>query len=194
VHRLDMARWALETAVAAKGEPALGFPRSVSATGGKYYFDDDQEWPDTLLVNYDYPGRVLTYEMRIWSPYPLEGESEGAAVFGDEGYVIIGNGRWRAFDPKGNLVKEDAGGYNEAGHTQNFIDCMASREKPAADLETVGHPSSVLCHLGNASWRAGRTLKFDPDTDTFIGDADANQFLTRPEYRAPWTLPKIEEL
>ena len=44
------------------------------------------------------------------------------------------------------------------------------------------------------AWRAGRTLKFDPATYTFIGDDDANQYLTRPEYRAPWTLPKIEEL
>jgi predicted dehydrogenase len=192
VHRLDMARWALETAVAANGGPLLGFPRSVSATGGKYYFDDDQEWPDTLMVNYDYAGQVLTYEMRVWSPYPLEGESEGAAVFGDQGYVIIGNGRWRAFDARGNLVKEEAGTYNDAGHAQNFIDCMHSRERPTADLETVGHPSSVLCHLGNASWRAGRTLRFDPETYTFIGDEDANRFLTRPEYRAPWILPKID--
>jgi hypothetical protein len=56
---------------------------------------------------------------------------------------------------------------------------MRSRGKPNADLETIGHPSSLLCHLGNASWRAGRTLRFDPATYTFTGDADANQFLTR---------------
>lgn len=192
VHRLDIARWALETAVAAKGEQPLGWPRSVSTAGGKYYFDDDQEWPDTLMVSYDYPGRVLTYEMRIWSPYNLEGESEGAAVFGDAGYIVIGNGRYRAFDAKGQMVKEVAGSYNDAGHAQNFIDCLHSREKPVADLETVGHPSSMLCHLGNAAWRAGRTLRFDPATYTFTGDADANQFLTRPEYRKPWLLPKIE--
>jgi predicted dehydrogenase len=194
VHRLDIARWALDTAVTARGEPPLGFPRAVSAVGGKYYFDDDQEWPDTLMVNYDYPGRVLTYEMRVWSPYPMEGESEGAAVYGDQGYIVIGNGRWRAFDPKGNIVQEDSGGYNDAGHAQNFIDCMHSRERPTADLETVGHPSSVLCHLGNASWRAGRTLRFDPESYTFPGDDNANQYLTRAEYRAPWTLPKIESL
>ena len=69
---------------------------------------------------------------------------------------------------------------------------MRSRGKPNADLETVGHPSSLLCHLGNAAWRAGRTLRFDPATYTFAGDADANQFLTRAEYRKPWLLPKLE--
>jgi hypothetical protein len=124
----------------------------------------------------------------------MEGESEGAAVFGDAGYVVIGNGRWRAFDPKGQLVREEAGQYNDAGHAQNFIDCLRTREKPTADLETVGHPSSVLCHLGNAAWRAGRSLRFDSETYTFAGDDDANQYLTRPEYRAPWTLPKLDEV
>ncbi|MEX0713198.1 MAG: Gfo/Idh/MocA family oxidoreductase [Pirellulales bacterium] len=194
VHRLDMARWALETAMAAAGEGPLGFPRSVSAAGGKYYFDDAQEWPDTLQVSFDYPGRVLTYEMRVWTPYPMESESEGAAVYGDKGYIVIGNGRWRAFGPRGEPAAEGSGSYNDAGHAQNFIDCMRSREKPAADLETVGHPSSVLCHLGNAAWRAGRSLRFDAENYRFIGDDDANQYLTRPEYRSPWLLPRLDQV
>jgi hypothetical protein len=71
---------------------------------------------------------------------------------------------------------------------------MRSREKPAADLETIGHPASLLCHLGNAAWRAGRTLRLDPETYTFIGDDEANRYLTRPEYRKPWLLPEIKDL
>ncbi len=194
VHRLDTARRALEAALAAEGKTLPKFPRSVSASGGKYYFDDDQQWPDTMMVTYDYPGAILTYEMRVWSPYPLEGESEGSAVFGDEGYVVIGNSRWRAFDRKGKLIREEKGAYNDAGHAQNFIDCMRSRNRPSADLETVGHPSSMLCHLGNCAWRAGRSLRFDPETYTFAGDPKANQYLTRPEYRKPWLLPKESQL
>jgi len=51
--------------------------------GGKYYFDDDQQWPDTLMVTYDFAGGyVLTYEMRIWTPYNMHDESEGAVVLG----------------------------------------------------------------------------------------------------------------
>lgn len=195
VHRLDMARWGLATAAGAQKEKLPDVPRSVSALGGKYYFDDAQEWPDTLMVTYDFaPGYLLTYEMRVWNSYPLHEESEGAAVHGDNGYVVIGNSRWRAFDNRGKQIKEDSGGYNDLGHAQNFLDCMASRGKPSADLETVGHPSSLLCHLGNAAWRSGRTLHFDPTTYTFKNDADANQFLTRAEYRKPWVLPKVEEV
>lgn len=193
VHRLDVARWALETAVQAQGESIARYPRAISAHGGKLYFDDDQEWPDTMMVTYDYPGYLLTYEMRVWNAYHLHDESEGAAVLGDNGYVVIGNGRWRAFDAKGKLIKEHPGSYNDVGHAQNFVDCLRSRQKPAADLETVGHPSSLLCHLGNAAWRLGRTITFDPQTYS-LGDDQANQFATRPVYRKPWELPAISQL
>src|SRR5688500_1934457 len=80
VHRIDVARWVLEAAVAGKGEgPLPALPRTVSAAGGKWYFDDMQEWPDTLQVDYQYDlgpgksGRILTYEMRVWNPYPYLG-------------------------------------------------------------------------------------------------------------------------
>jgi len=196
VHRLDVARWALETAIAAQREKVPDLPAAVSAHGGKYYFDDAQQWPDTLMVTYDYPEAhcVLTYELRIWTPYPLHEESEGAAVCGDNGSVVIGNRRWRAFDRKGERIRESRGDDNTAGHVRNFLECVRNRRKPNADLETVGHPSSMLCHLGNAAWRAGRTLRFDPQTCTFGGDTEANRWLTRPEYRQPWVLPTIEEL
>lgn len=193
VHRLDIARMAFEAALAARNEPALGWPKTITAVGGKYYFDDLQEWPDTLMVNYDYGGRLLNYEMRIWSAYHFEGESEGAAVYGDKGYVVIGNSRWRAYDERGRQVHEETGSYNDVGHAQNFIDCMHSRSKPAADLETVGHPSSMLCHLGNVAWRSGQTVHFDPETFKFE-ESEANQYLTREEYRAPYVLPKIADL
>lgn len=194
VHRLDYARWALATARQAEGKTLPDFPAAASAHGGKHYFDDDQQWPDNLLATFDFGECLLTYELRIWTRYPLHGESEGAAVLGDAGYVVIGNGRWRAFDERGQQVHEETGGDHTSAHAKNFIECIRSREKPRADLETIGHPSSVLCHLGNAAWRSGRTLRFDPENCEFIGDEDANQFLTRPEYRQPWTLPKIEAL
>jgi len=194
VHRLDKARWGLQTALVAEGKTLPATPKVVSAHGGKHYFDDDQEWPDNLMVTYDYGDCLLTYEMRIWSPYPLDGETEGAAVLGDNGYIVIGNRRWRAFDAKGQQVADQSGGDATTAHAENFIASMRSREKPAADLETIGHPSSLLCHLGNAAWRAGRSLRFDPETYTFVGDDEANRYLSRPEYRKPWVLPTLAEL
>jgi hypothetical protein len=108
---------------------------------------------------------------------------------------VIGNSRWQALDAKGKQIKEEGGTYNnDIAHAKNFLDCMRSRAKPSADLETIGHPSSLLCHIGNAAWRCGRTLHFDPATCRFKDDEAANQFLTRAEYRQPWVLPKLADV
>lgn len=194
VHRLDMAFAALSAAVETEGEQPLQMPRTISGTGGKWYFDDAQEWPDTMQVTYEYPGsppRILTYEMRVWCPYGYLGESEGAAVFGDQGYVILGNRGWRAYTRGGELVQEHGGDSDATPHVQNFIDCVKSRNRPYCDLETVGHPASVLCHAGNIATQLGRTITFDADTETFVNDKDADALRGRPEWRKPWVLPTV---
>lgn len=196
VHRLDVAHWAFESALAAQGEEPLGAVKAVSAHGGKCYFDDLQEWPDNLMCTYDYgAGRVITYEMRIWTPYEMFGEGEGAAIYGDKGYVILGNSSWRAYGPKNKLLREEKGSYdNTTAHVEDFLSCMQTRKRPASDLETIGQPTSLLCHLGNAAWRAGRTLRFDTTNNRLIGDKDAERYLTREQYRKPWLLPKLDDV
>src|SRR5581483_1131719 len=129
---------------------------------------------------------------RIWAPYSMDGESEGAAVYGDRGYIILGNNRWRAYGQGGKLIREVPGDSHERPHVQNFIDCIKSRRRPYCDLETIGHPASILCHAGNISARLGRKLRLDAKTETFLDDKEANAMRTRPEYRKPWVLPEVE--
>lgn len=198
VHRLDYARWGLDTVLAAQGASPLGPPRRVSAQGGKWYFDDVQEWPDTLQVTYEYGGdkaanrgMVLSYEMRLWAPYAYHGEKEGAVLYGDQGYIVLGVSRWQAYDGDNHVVAEGQCNSDTAPHARNFLECVKSRERPNSDLETVGHPASLLCHTGNVAWRVGRTVEIDPETETFVGDDQANALRTRPAYRAPWTLPEV---
>jgi hypothetical protein len=70
---------------------------------------------------------------------------------------------------------------------KNLLSCIATREKPVADIEQ-GHISSASCILANVAMRLGRSLKWDPATHTVIGDDEANKALARP-YRAPWVHP-----
>jgi len=195
VHRLDMAVACLSAACEAQGDEPLGLPERIQAVGGKWYFDDAQEFPDTLQVNYQYAGggqpKILTYEMRIWAPYSMEGETEGAAVYGDKGYLVIGNNGWRAYGERGRLVEEGKGGSHEGPHVENFLDCVKSRQKPFCDLETIGQPASILCHAGNLSARLGRQLDLQAETLTFKDDEEANAMRGRSEWRAPWTLPEV---
>jgi hypothetical protein len=45
----------------------------------------------------------------------------------------------------------------------------------------------ATCHLCNIAFWLKRPLKFDPQKERFIGDAEANRWLDRPR-RGPWTL------
>ena len=82
VHRMDYCRWVM-------GITEL--PTAVNASGGKFYFDDAQEWPDTMMVTYEYPGKILVYEMRIWSEPRLHDQGIGDGRIGhrDTGDVEV---------------------------------------------------------------------------------------------------------
>ncbi len=173
-HLLDVARWGL----------GVDFPTHVSAAGGKYHFHDDQETPDTLLVNYTYSGKTITWEHRLWSPHGLEGRSAAVAFCGERGTLIVDRGGWKVYGQKESI----AAGPSELlePHLQNFVDCVKTRSEPACSLET-GHISSALCHLGNIAYRLGRSLRVNPATGTIADDVAASQ-IARSEYRAPWTV------
>lgn len=72
-------------------------------------------------------------------------------------------------------------------HLQNWIDCIRTRQKPAADVE-IGHRSIAVCHLANIARWVGRRLKWDPVKETFLGDDEANRFVDRPR-RKGYELP-----
>ncbi len=76
--------------------------------------------------------------------------------------------------------------YESHNHTANFLQCVRSRRK-AICHEEVGHRSASVCHLGNIAMQLGRTLKWDPKAERFIGDSDANRMVGRA-MRAPWHL------
>ncbi len=191
VHRTDYARRGLAAGFEGQGKKLPDWPSAVATSGGKYFFDDAQEWPDTLIVTWDYPGATLMYEMRLWSRPPLEGYAEGAAIYGENGYVIIGNGGWRAHGPKGEVIK--TGGSLKADddvrHKRDFLRVIRDGGRPACDIE-IGHVASGLVHLGNAAWRLDRKLHFDAAKQEFPGDREANQLLGR-SYRKQWPLPKV---
>jgi predicted dehydrogenase len=181
VHRMDYCRWVMGLDE---------FPQAVNCAGGKFFFDDEQEWPDTMLATFEYPGKILVYEMRIWSKPHLLGESEAAAVYGENGWVLVNNSGWKAYDDENKVVKEGGDKNAQQLHIRNFLDAVKSRRREDLNQEIAqGHVSSVMCHAGNIAWRTGKKLRFDPKTETF-DDAEANKFLGR-EYRKGFELPQV---
>ena len=98
--------------------------------------------------------------------------------------------RFEASDEK--LLKEPLADdatrlYKSDDHYGNFLECVRDKKRPICDVE-VGHRSVTTCHLGNISMRLdGRLLKWDAEKEHFLGDALADEMLSR-EMRAPWKL------
>ena len=79
-------------------EPRPRSPTASPSLAGKYFFDDDQEWPDTQYVVCEYDAgnggpkpRQFIYEQRIWSPYVQEDYENGCAFYGTKGMLIVGH-------------------------------------------------------------------------------------------------------
>jgi predicted dehydrogenase len=119
-------------------------------------------------------------------------EDLGAIFVGDKGKIEIKRGRYMA-NPKELLQgapEETPEGKGESiPHFRNFFDCMRTRQKPAADVET-GHRATTLCHLVNLCRDLGRKLRWDPKAEQFPGDDEANKLLARPR-RKGYELPEI---
>jgi len=76
--------------------------------------------------------------------------------------------------------------YDNNNHAANFLDCVRSRQKPEADVE-LGCRAAIICHIGNIAQWLGRPLRWDPAKEEFVGDDDANLWLTRAK-REPWNV------
>jgi predicted dehydrogenase len=185
VHDIDLARWGLGVTTQ---------PSRITALGGKYFFDDDQQFPDTQYVMFEYgsdPGRKkqLIFEQRIWSPYVQEGHENGNAFYGTEGMLILGkHSGWQLFGPRNQLKEKVDARLEDAPHHRNFLECIKDGKRPNADIE-IGHLSASLCHLGNIATRLGRVLNFDPTQEKITGDEEAHGMLRR-KYRDHWAVPK----
>ncbi len=223
IHEVDLCRWGL----------GVKLPTKVTALGGHFLFDDDQQTPNAINVAYEFatPGakkKMMTFEVRGWStnheaeigtkafssggvpdaglraaaaPAPQAKPSLGPAsgkpstignlYYGSKGYLAISDyDSYRSFLGENNEPGPEKHAPVKFEHFANFVDCMRSRmteDLHAPILE--GHLSATLVHWANASYRLGRTLNFDPQTELAINDKEANELL-KGTYRAPYIVPE----
>ncbi len=191
IHEVDYALWGLGVDT---------HPATVSAVGGKYYFDDDQQFPDTQQVTMEWPGdgkpgsqRMLIFEQRLWSQsYPFNVDS-GAEYFGTKGRMLLSKrGKfdvWGDDNKRLDVALQHNPKADVVDNQRNWIDCIKSGKAPHASID-VGRRTADVVHLGNLATRLGRTLHFDAKTGAFVDDAEADGFLSRT-YRADghWGVP-----
>ena len=114
---------------------------------------------------------------------------QGVVFEGSEGWVYVRRG---FIDAQPKTLLDSTIGPDEIrlcksdNHKSNWLECIKSRAETIAPVE-IGHRSCTVCLLGEIAMRLGRKLKWDPDTEQFVGDDQANRMLWRP-MRSPWKL------
>ncbi|MCW5976871.1 MAG: Gfo/Idh/MocA family oxidoreductase [Bryobacteraceae bacterium] len=178
VHVLDILQMAF-------GET---MPKAITALGGKLWFTDDRETPDTLLVSYEYPGFIGAWEHRCNNTEANPRRLMGLTFHGTNGTLYVDRSLYRITPEAGSGL--DAAEMKRVAdphplHWVNFLDCVRTRARPNSDIETCFR-SSATCLLGNASYRSGLRVDFDEQTMA-ARQPEAARYLHR-EYRAPWKL------
>lgn len=80
------------------------------------------------------------------------------------------------------------GGCRVTDHMGNFFECVASRKQPIGTVD-VAHRVIAACHLGNVSMHLKRAIRWDPEKEEVVGDAEARQSIhVRREQRKPYAI------
>ena len=210
-HEMDICLWGLGRS---------GWPSSVTSTGGKYVWKDDQETPNTQHAAFEFGEAQITFEVRNLPTTP-EGlvpmrrrSFIGNIFFGDLGVMVVdpegfevyqsslrGLGPEMAAAPDAmraekyekSMEEKAIEGDEEATkpHMKNFLDAIRTRDHRKLNADiAIGARAASFCHLANISQRTGRTLRISQATGTFLDADDANALLSR-DYREPYTVPKV---
>jgi predicted dehydrogenase len=201
VHLMDIVNWAMEVKA----------PSGITAIGSRHWIQDNTQIPDTIVITWEYPTFVATYENRQCNNNSLFAQDYGIEFHGSDATMILNREGFQVFPERtskqiyldnhpGATEKDVPDYYGKApairmevvdegllNHVGNFLDCMRTRNQPQSDIE-FGHQATVTCLLGNVALRAKEHLRWDvADQKLISASPEAMKLVTR-EYRAPWKL------
>ncbi|HWB83278.1 MAG TPA: Gfo/Idh/MocA family oxidoreductase [Bryobacteraceae bacterium] len=191
IHEVDICRWGM----------GVKFPTKVTAIGGHFMFDDDQETPNTINCSYEFEDngkhQMMVFEVRHWisnHEAGLGGERPGNTIgnmfYGSKGYLVI-DGYTKYYTFMGRQQQPGPTRTERDHHFENFLDAVRAHDRSILNAEIEeGAASTVLVHLANVSYRLGRTVHFDAKNWSAKGDPEATKMFTRAAYRAPYIVPK----
>ena len=196
-HILDLPFWALD----------LGFPLQVTSSSGKFAVKDNTDAPDTHEVTWQFPNLVLTWSMSQVSSFgfnlqdverytkhgaKMEGVQRrlGYYLHGVDGAIFGNYSSYKVVPQTEALAKAEPPTEKippSPGHEREWLDCIRSRQEPSCGVH-YHHRVNTSNMLANLAMKVGRSLRFDPATETILADAEAVK-VSRPEYRDPWKFP-----
>ncbi|RIK88911.1 MAG: oxidoreductase [Planctomycetota bacterium] len=187
-HHNDIALWGLgkdrSGPVSAEGRPLVDpIPGGYTAPSQyevKFVYDDGVEHFCRSTSANTWGGGVQG------RPGPGE-KYHGVQFEGADGWLYVTRGgKLEASDPdliKTPLPSDAQRLYASDDHMANFFECIATRDAPICDVE-IGHRSVSCCHVGVIAIRLGRQVHWNPDSEQFVDDDEANAMVAREQRQA----------
>ena len=185
-HEVDVCRWAL----------GVDYPQRVTASGGRYQFKDDWQFPDTMVTSFDYQDKMISWEGKSCQGMKIYNRDRGAAIMGTTGTVVVDRDGYENYALKGNKTSEQKTGDKTSSsdligrdsmtdaHFANFIAGIRTGEKLNAPI-AVGNVSVTTLQLSNIAWEVNRELLLDEKDGKIRGDSEAMKLWGR-EYEKGW--------
>ena len=183
-HHYDSAAWGMDT--------ELTGPVSVQAVA---------EFPKSGLWNVhgDFMSRA-EYENGITMYTSSGGYTNGIKYIGSDGWIFVSRGSYtasasdpvaankssKALDASDPKILSSVIGPNEIQLYKsdeqhgNWLDCIESKKPPISTVE-IGHRACSVCLITHISMKLNRKLNWNPKTEKFINDDEANSMLTRSQ-------------
>lgn len=207
----DYDRWTGQASLQPYSKVRVSLWRQIWATGGglicdmgPHYFDtvqwahdSEMDAPRSFVGTAVWPPKHMfaetPYDFNVQAEYTdgvnlvIKKGEKGIRFEGDEGWIHVTDGGAISASPKSILADrktDEQSWVFMKVHVRNFLDCIRSREL------TVSHPelsqrTHTLCHCANTALRLNRKVEWDPATERFLNDDEANAMIAR-EMREPW--------
>ena len=189
-HEIDVCRWAL----------GVDYPNRITASGGRYAFQDDWQFYDTLNTSFEYDDKVIAWECTCCNDMHHFNRGRGSLIEGTTGTVLVDRDGYEVYDLKGKKTDEFKVGKQTStedlvgadsmtdAHFANFIAGVRKGEKLNAPV-SIGNVAVTMLQLSNISWSVKRSLAINPANGMIVNDEEAMRGWSR-EYEKGWE-PKI---
>jgi len=188
VHLIDMGLWAMDVDYG---------PRSVQSAGGNFANTDRAlEMPDTLVVQYEMDGFLMSWEHNGGIESGPYDQSYGVLFSGTNGTLVADREKWRIFREQDGekfrmeaVEEQHSDHLSHINHCENFIRAIRHGDSLNAEIG-IGHRSALYAHLGNISYWAGEPVVYDENSRSILNSEKADSMVT-PDYRSPWKFPSV---
>ena len=181
-HHVDIAQWALREDAKGKG------PVKIDGTDAKHpvpFKDGYPERDDSYNTSHDFAVNC-TFPSGVEMVVTSRGDN-GILFEGEKGKLFVNRGKITGA-PVEEAWDKDAFGDADVvtlykgkpfeGHKNNFYRCIREGGLPVSDV--FSHVIAMnTCHLTAIAARLGRTISWDPATETITGDAQAAAMMAR---------------